>query len=78
MDKFLDCLYVRNTVEHELKRKSFLNPYDSVNDERFALLDHFREYFRLWKESNEERPGNVTQNAKPKMFISWQTYKVFK
>ena len=52
MDKFLDCLNVRNTVEHELKRKSFPKPYDSVNDERFAWLDHFLEYFRLWKESS--------------------------
>ena len=30
MDKFLDCLNVRTTVEHELKRKPFLEPYDSL------------------------------------------------
>ena len=75
MDKFFDCLNVRNTVEHEFKRKPFLKPYDSVDDERFAWLDKFLEYFRLWKESIEERPGNFTQNAKSKMFISWQTYE---
>ena len=49
MDKFLDWLNVRNTVEHELKRKSFLKPYD----DRFAWLDHFLDNFRLWKESIE-------------------------
>ena len=75
MHKFLDCLNVRNTVEHELKRKPFLKPYESVNGERFAWLDNFLEYFHLWKESIEERPGNFTQNAKSRMFISWQTYE---
>ena len=75
MNKFLACLNVCNTVEHELKRKSFLKPYGSVNDERFAWLDHCLEYFRLWIDSIEERPGNFTQNAKFRMFISWQTYE---
>ena len=78
MDKFFYCLNVRNTIEHEFKRKPFLKPYDSVDDERFAWLDKFLEYFRLWKESIEERPGNFTQNAKSKMFISWQTYEGYK
>ena len=64
MDKFFDCLNVRNTVEHQFKRKPFLKPYDSVNDSRFTWLDDFLAYFRLWKESIEERPGNFTQNAK--------------
>ena len=27
MDKFLDCMNVRNTPEHLLKAKPFLNPY---------------------------------------------------
>ena len=75
MDKFLDCLNVRNTVEHEKKRKPFLRPYKSVDDERFAWLDSFLDYFRLWQESIEERPGNFTRNAKSRMFISWQTYE---
>ena len=51
MDKCLDCLNVRHTNEHELKRKPFLKPYKSVNDERFAWLDNFLEYFHLWKKS---------------------------
>ena len=27
MDKFFDCLNVKNTVEHKLKNKPFLKPY---------------------------------------------------
>ena len=69
MDKFLDFL------EHELKRKAFLKPYKSVNDERFAWLDNFLEYFHLWKVSIDERPGNFKQNGRSRMFISWQTYE---
>ena len=49
MDKFFDCLNVRNTVEHHFNRKPFLKPYDSVNDSRFDWLDDFLTYFRLWK-----------------------------
>lgn len=75
MDKFFDCLNVRNKKEHETKKKPFLKPYTSVDDERFAWLDQFLDYFRLWKESIEERPGNFTANAKAQMFISWQTYE---
>ena len=75
MDKFFDCLNVRNTVEHKHKRKPFLKPYTSVDDERFAWLDNFLDYFHLWKESIEERPGNFTPNAKARMFISWQTFE---
>ena len=76
MDKFFDCLNVKNTVEHTLKRKPFLKPYESVNDIRFAWLDYFLSYFTLWKESIEERNDRLyTANAKANMFISWQTYE---
>ena len=76
MDKFFDCLNVKNTVEHTLKRKPFLKPYESVNDIRFAWLDDFLSYFTLWKESIEERNDRpYTANAKANMFISWQTYE---
>lgn len=33
---------------------------------------------KQWKESTENRPGNYTQNARAKMFLSWQTYEGFK
>ena len=41
MDKFFDCLNVRNTKEHIIKRKPFLKPYESVDDITFAWLDEF-------------------------------------
>ena len=75
MDTFFDCLNVKNTVEHKVKNKPFLKPYDSVDDIRFEWLDNFLHYFELWKESIEERQGNFTQNAKSNMFLSWQTYE---
>ena len=64
---------VPNTIEHKLKRKPFFKPYDSVNDERFAWLDEFLEYIRLWKDSLNERPDNFTSSTIARMFISWQT-----
>ena len=36
VDGFFDCLNVRSTKEHERKRKPFLAPYTSLNDERFV------------------------------------------
>ena len=38
----------------------------------------FLEYLRLWKESTERRPGNFTQNARGRMFLSWQTHEGLK
>ncbi|KAK3754384.1 hypothetical protein QZH41_002038 [Actinostola sp. cb2023] len=78
IDSFFDCLNVRSTTEHERKRKPFLAPYRSVNDERFLWLNQFLEYLDQWKESTENRAGNFTQNAKNRMFISWQTFEGFK
>lgn len=44
---------------------------------RFQWLAGFLEYLRKRKDSTEQRPGNFTQNARSKMFISWQTYEGF-
>ena len=52
-----------------------MKPYESVNDERFEWLQNFLQYFELWKQSIEERPGDFTRNAKSNMFLSWQTYE---
>jgi len=41
-------------------------------------LEEFLQYLRHWKGSTENRPGNFTQNARVKMFLSWQTYEGFK
>ena len=38
----------------------------------------FLEYLRKWKESIDNRQGNFNQNARSKMFLSWQTYEGFK
>ena len=73
MDKSFDCLNVRNTKKHSIKRKPFLKPYESIDDPRFDWLDNFLSYFTLWKESIEERPCNFSKHAKSNMFISWQT-----
>ena len=59
--------------------KSFLKPYDSVNDERFVwLTDVFLKYLSDWKLSTENRDGNFTDHARASMFISWQTYEGLK
>ena len=76
LDKFFDCLNVRSTTEHIRKRKEFLAPYTSTGDERFEWLESsLLGYFKSWKESIEKRPGNFTENAKNKMFISRQTHE---
>lgn len=41
-------------------------------------MEEFLQYLQQWKDSTENRPGNFTQNARAKMFLSWQTYEGFK
>ena len=75
-DSFFDCLNVRSLTENERKRKPFLAPFTSENDERFVCLQkELLKYFIDWKQSIVERPGNFTQNAMAKIFISWQTFE---
>jgi len=75
-DKFFDCMNVRNSVEVISKKKPFLAPYTSVDDERFSwLINNFLQYFSRWKQSIENRPGQFTPLDKSKMFISWQTHE---
>lgn len=77
-DSSFDCLNVSSLTEHERKRKLFLAPFTSENDERFDWLQQkFLKHFIDWKRSVVERPGNFTQNAVAKMFISWQTFEEF-
>ena len=75
MDKFFDCFNVRNTEEHKIKLKSFLRPYRSVNDVRFAWLDEFLQYSENWKTSTLEREINFSQRNREVMFLPWQTYE---
>ena len=45
---------------------------------RFQFLIDFLDYLNHWKESTETRQGNYTQNARARMFLSWQTYEDYK
>lgn len=74
-DSFFDCLNVRNTKEHVLKKKPFLRPYNRVDDPRFEWLDNFLNYLQSWKQSIAERPGEFTATQRNNMFISAQTYE---
>ena len=38
VDGFFDCLNVRSTKEHTVKRKPFVAPYTSVDDGRYSML----------------------------------------
>ena len=77
MDKFFDCANVRSLAEGNNKRKPFLKPYTATDDERFEWLEKdFLPYFHSWKNSISQRnDANYTQNARARMFISWQTHE---
>eukprot|EP00112_Aurelia_sp_Birch-Aquarium-sp1_P018468 Seg4408.1 transcript_id=Seg4408.1/GoldUCD/mRNA.D3Y31 product="Transposable element P transposase" protein_id=Seg4408.1/GoldUCD/D3Y31 len=76
MDKFFDCLNVRNTKEHIMKQKPTLMPYTSTGDERFGWLNNtFLQYFKDWLSSIERKPGKYSKGDKANMFISYQTYE---
>ena len=50
VDSFFDCLNVRCTHEHERKKKTFLAPYTTIEDPRFAWLEgEFLQYLNDWK-----------------------------
>ena len=42
------------------------------------LEEHFIGHFKDWKDSIEKREGNYDENAKAKLFISWQAYEGLK
>ena len=71
-----DCLNVRSTTEQQRKRKPFLAPYTAVDDETILWMETtFLGYLNEWKESTQNRPGEFTENARSKMFLSWQTHE---
>ena len=78
MDKFFDFLNVRNTTEHVLKRKPFLQPYSDVEDPRFTWLDQFLQYFSHWKDSIEKRKGNFSEMQGAVYSFLGKHMKVFK
>ena len=67
MDKYFDSLNVRNLHEGVFKRKPFLLPFQSTTDERFDWLEH--SFLKL------PRQGNVSKEARSRMFLSAQTYE---
>ena len=76
MDSLFDCFNVRNTEEFIRKRKPNLKPYSDPQDEPFDWLKNdFLKFFKDWKNSIENRPGNFSKQAKSSMFLAWQTYE---
>ena len=76
MDKFFDCLNVRNKLTGIKKIKGFLLHYEDKDDERFRwLMDYFLPYLKQWKNNTESRDGNFTKKDRQKMFLSYQTYE---
>ena len=76
---FFDCTNVRSLTEAVNKRNTFIKPYSSENDERFAwLTDVFLGYLESWKASVAARDGKYSSNARGKMFLSPQTYEGLK
>ena len=70
-------MFLKNVVSKNIE---MINRYDiDILDifYRFQFLMEFLEYLRRWKESTENRPGNYSQNARARMFLSWQTYEGF-
>ena len=75
-NSFFDIMNIRNIRSHEFKRKPFLTPFTSVNDDWFGWLqDVFLKYFEDWLTSIWQRPGNFSRNARRNMLISWQTFE---
>jgi len=71
VDSYFDYLNVHSTQEHQRKRKTFLYPYTSTTDQRFDWLeDEFLTYLKEWKQSTLDQPGNFTENAGGRMFLS--------
>ena len=76
MDSFFDIVNIRNKTEYITKSKPNLKPIYSPDDPRLSwLLNDFLGYFKAWKESINNRPGDYNSNDKARMFISRQTFE---
>ena len=72
---FFHCLNARGLEKNQTKTKPFLKPYTDENGERFSwITNQFLEDLNTWKENNQNRPRDLTQNARSKMFVSLQIY----
>ena len=76
IDKFFDCVNVRNQSGSKKKLKPFLKSFESLDDERLTwLIEVFLKYFTDWKDSVDNRKGNFSAKDREAMFISSQTYE---
>ena len=76
VDKFFDCCNTRSLNEGVQKRKPFLKPYTSVDDERFKFMkEEFLKYLADWKDVIENRKGNFKSADREKMFLTKATYE---
>jgi hypothetical protein len=73
--KLNNTIVIRNIVYFAYFLKSHI--FSSLHF-RFQFLVEFLDYLRQWKESTEARQGEFTQNARARMFLSWQTYEGYK
>ena len=76
MNKFFDCLNVRNQTEFVKQRNENVAPYKDKDDDRLEWLTaDFLKYLQDWKKSTENRKGNFSPKDRQKMFLSQQTYE---
>ena len=76
VDKFFDCCNTRSLNEGVQKRKPFLKPYTSVDDERFKFMkEEFLKYLADLKDVIENRKGNFKSADREKMFLTRATYE---
>ena len=67
-----------NTSNDIFSHLTFFNNINCIYFYRFEFLVTFQELIlQSWRTSTQNRPGNYTQNARAKMFLSWQTYEGF-
>ena len=79
MNKFFDCLNVRNLYEGNDTGNHDLDAYTDANDPRLQYLEEtFLGYFNEWQSSVTSRPGNFSNQERLKMQLSQQTIDGFK
>ena len=79
VDKFFDCLNVRNTTEHITKRKPFLKSYYEIDDARFEWLDEFIQYFSYGKNLSRKGMMQITQKMQgPKCLFHGRAMKDYR
>jgi hypothetical protein len=70
MNDVFDCANVRSLLhEHKRKRNDSIKPYTAHDDDQFRwFVDVFLKYLEQWKRSTLERDGQLSPDARGKMF----------